>query len=213
MFKRLVVLGMLVLPLLLTGVSFAAVDKPITVTASVQSSSSFSVKVYKSTSATTYDWATDLYPNMSFGMLTNAIPGNTASALTAGYHFAALVSVNNNAGATYRVQYTGAPLKHTDGSTTLSDNCFTVVGGVHYNTDGTLATTYTSGLNTTKKSAGSTSTYDVFTSNASGASDIFRVYFGITGDPTQAVSSTGTMIPPTQKAGSYSSSVKITLYP
>ncbi len=212
MVKRLAVLAILVLPLVLAGVSFAAVDKPITVTATVNASSSFDVKVYKSTSSTTYDWNTNLYPNMNFGTLVNAVTGDPSSALTASYHFVALVAANSNSGSAYRVQYTGAPLRHTDGTTTLSNDCFTVSGGVHYNSDGTIATSYTSGLNTTKRTAGSTTTYDVYTSNTAGTSDIFRVYFGITGDPTAAVGSK-VMIPPNQKGGSYSASVKITLYP
>jgi len=217
--KKSLLLLILVLPCLIAGRVFAATEKPITVQASVTSDTDFQVKLYRSTSKTTYDWTTNYYPTMDFGTLTNAIAGDTTSALTASYHYLALISVTNNTGTAYRVQYDGAPLRNSaDTTVTLSNEAFTIAGGVHYAADGTtIATVYPSGLNTTRKSAGSTTPYDIYTSNSSGTSDIFRAYFGLTGDPTLAVDVNGNgtfdLIPPGQRSGSYTASIKFTLYP
>jgi hypothetical protein len=216
--KRTAILAsILVCLLLVCATAFAQVtrvDKPISVQASVTGSSSFDVKIYKSTSSTTYDWATDYINAMNFGALVPADASKpTTSALGASQHFMALVTVNNNTGATYRVQFTGAPLRHTDATTTLPNNAWTVTAGNQINTDGSVATVYPAGVNTGRFSAGVTTAYSVYTSNTSGLSDVFRVYCAITGDPTKAVSSTGALIPPTQKSGTYSASVTLTLLP
>ncbi|MGE5308561.1 MAG: hypothetical protein ACM3OC_05730 [Deltaproteobacteria bacterium] len=188
------------------------VDKAINVSATVLGGTSFQVQLFKSTSSTTYDWTHDYYPTMAFGSLTNAIANDVTSALTSTVSYLAVVSVINNTGTTYHVQYTGAPLLHTDGTTTLPNNAFTVKGGVHYASDGTTVTTIGT-VNTTRNSAGSTTAYNIFTSNLAGASDAFDVFFGLTGDPTQAVSATGNLIPPTQKAGNYAATITLSLVP
>ena len=210
-------LTVLLVSLLVCTSAFARVDKPLTVQASVDSATTIDVKIYKSTSDTTYNWATDYINTMNFGALTHAVPSDLNSALTAGSHFLALVSVTNNNPTAYQVQFTGAPLRHTDGTTLLSNDAWTVVGGPHLNSDGTTATVYTAGINTTKRSAGLTTSYNVYASNTSGLSDVFRVYFAITGDPTKAVNADGagtiTLIPPTQKSGAYSASVTLSLLP
>jgi hypothetical protein len=127
------------------------------------------------------------------------------------------MTVSNNTGSTYHVQFTGAPLRHTDGVTVLSNDAWTVIGGLNLNADGSTATVNTTGVNTTRKSAGLTTAYTVYTSNAAGASDSFRAYMAITGDPTLAVNADGAgaiaLIPPTQKSGTYSGSVTFTLLP
>jgi hypothetical protein len=195
------------------GNVFAATDAVMTASASVLGATNFDVKLYRSTGTSTYDWNTNYFPTMNFGNLGNAVPADKTSALTASYNYLALVTVTNNTGATYRVQYTGAPLLHTvDRTTTLSNDAWTVQGGLQYNANGTTATVYSAGVSTTLRTAGSTATYDVYTSNSAGASDTFRVYFAITGDPTKAVGAKA-LIPPTQKSGSYSAQVKLTLYP
>lgn len=217
MMKKSLLLLALVLPLLVVGQVFALTDKPITASATVTGSTTIDVKLYKSLTDTTYDWTTNLYPTMTFPSLVHAVATDPTTALTAAQHFLALVAVTSNSGATYKIQYTGAPLRHTDAVTTLSNDAWTVIGGNHLNTDGSTATVYPAGVNTSKKSAGSTTTYDVYTSNATGTSDTIRVYFAITGDPTKGVDANGNgsidLIPPTQKSGSYSASVKLTLYP
>lgn len=206
-------IGILTIALLASiGTAFASVDKAINVSAAVLSASSYDVKLFKSTSSTTYDWNTNLFPAMNFGTLKNAVDGDPTSALTAANGYVALVSVVNNSGATYRVQFTGAPLLHTDGTTRLSNDAFTVAGGVQYDSNGAVTTAYSSGVDTTKRSAGSTTPYNVYNSNSSGVSDSFRVYFGLTGDPTQAVGAKA-LIPPGQKAGNYSATLHLTLYP
>ncbi len=215
--KNALILTVLVLSLFVCTSAFARIDKPISVQASVTGSTTFNVNIYKSTSDTSYNWTTDYINTMNFGTLTNAITGDLTSALTASSHFLALVSVNNNTGTAYQVAFTGAPLRHTDGTTLLSNDAWTVLGGLHLNSDGSTATAYSSGVNTTRRSAGLTTSYNVYTSNTSGLSDIFRVYFAITGDPTKAVNADGAgaiaLIPPTQKSGSYSASVTLSLLP
>lgn len=217
--KKSLLLLALVLPCLIVGTVFASTEKPITVQASITADSAFEVKLYKSTGATTYDWTTNYYPLMDFGTLTNAVPGDTTSALTASYHYMALVSITNNTGTAYRVQYDGAPLRNTsDNTVTLSNEAFTIAGGVQYAADGmTITTVYPAGLDTTRKSAGVTTAYNIYTSNSSGTSDIFRAYFGLTGDPTKAVDVNGNgtfdLIPPNQRSGTYTASIKLTLYP
>jgi hypothetical protein len=215
--KATLFLSILLVSLFVCTSAFARVDKPITVQASVLGATSFNVQIFKSVTDTTYNWTTDYINAMNFGTLANAVPADLTSALGASSHFLALVSVNNNTNTSYHVQFTGAPLRHTDGSTLLSNDAWTVLGGFHLNTDGSTATVYTSGVNTTKRSAGLTTSYDVYTSNTAGLSDIFRVYFAITGDPTKAVNADGAgaiaLIPPTQKSGSYSGSVTLTLLP
>ena len=218
--KTILFLSVLLVPLFVCTSAFARVDKTITVQASVTGAISFDLKIYKSITDTTYNWTTDYINTMNFGTLTNAVPTDPNSALTASSHFLALVSISNNTNTAYTVQFTGRPLLHTDGTTPLSNDAWTVLGGMHLNTDGTTATVYTSGVNTTKRSAGLTTSYNVYTSNTSGTSDIFRVYFAITGDPTKAVNADGagaiSLIPPTQKSGSYSagtSGVVLTLLP
>jgi hypothetical protein len=195
---------------------FAATPKTLNVSAAVTGSTTIDVKLYKSTSSTTYNWATDLFPTMDFGTLTIADTTKpTTSPLGASQNFLALVSVTSNAGAQYYVTYTGAPLLHAvDGTTTLSSDCFTVAGGPHYNTDGTTATVYSAGLAQTTHSASATTAYNVYTSTATGGSDIFRVYFAITGDPTKTVSKTSNnLISQSQKSGTYRANVVLTLTP
>jgi hypothetical protein len=216
--KTYLFLSVLLVSLFVCTSVFAAVTKPISVQAAVTGSTSIDLKIFKSTSDTTYNWTTDYINTMNFGTLGNAVPTDPTSALSASSHFLALVTITNNTSATYHVQFTGAPLRHTtDGVTLLSNDAWTIVGGPHLNTDGTLATVYSAGINTTKRSAGLTTSYDVYTSNTSGLSDTFRVYFAITGDPTKAVNADGVgaiaLIPPTQKSGSYSASVTLTLLP
>jgi hypothetical protein len=200
----------------IAGNVFAATPKTLNVSAAVTGSTTIDVKLYKSTGATTYNWATDLFPTMDFGTLVLADATKpTTSPLAASQSFLALVSVTSNAGSQYYVTYTGAPLRHaTDGVTTLSSDCFTVAGGLHYNTDGTTATVYSAGLAQTAHSAAATTAYNVYTSTTTGGSDIFRVYFGITGDPTKTVSKTSnSLIPQSQKSGTYRASVVLTLTP
>jgi hypothetical protein len=215
--KVTVFLTVLVCSLLVCATAFAQVtrvDKPIDVQASINGASNFDVKIYRSTTSTTYNWTTDYINVMNFGALVPADVDNpTTSALTASQHFLALCTVTNNTGSTYRVQVTGAPLRHTDATTTLPNNAWTLTAGNQINTDGSIATVYPAGVTTTRRSAGITTAQQVYASNTSGLSDTFRVYFAITGDPTKAVSSTGVLIPPTQKAGTYSAQVILTLLP
>ncbi len=215
--KSVLFLSILLISLIACTSAFARVDKPISVQASVSGSTAFDLKIYRSTSDTTYNWSADYINTMNFGELTYAVPSDLTSALTASQHYLALVTITNNTNTAYHVQFTGAPLRHTDGVTLLSNDAWTVMGGLHLNTDGSTATAYPAGVSTTKRSAGLTTSYDVYTSNTSGLSDTFRVYFAITGDPTKAVNADGAgtiaLIPSTQKSGSYSASVTLTLLP
>ncbi|MCX5707699.1 MAG: hypothetical protein NTY14_01755 [Candidatus Omnitrophica bacterium] len=209
-------LPILVLSLLIATSVFAqitTVNKPITASASVTGSTAFTVNIYKSLTSTTFNWNTDYVSVMNFGTLTNAVVGDPTSALNASNFFMALVTVTNNTGTAYHVSYTGAPLIHTDATTRLSNDAWTVMGGLQYNSDGSTATVYSTGLSTTRRSAGLTTAYNVYNSNTAGISDTFRVYFAITGDPTLAVGTTPVLIPPTQKAGSYSGVVTLSLIP
>jgi hypothetical protein len=213
-------LPILLLSLFVATSAFAqitTVNKAITASASVLGSTSFTVNIYKSLTSTTFNWTTDYINVMNFGTLGHAVASDPTSALGGSNFFLALVTVNNNTGTSYHVSYTGAPLMHTDATTRLSNDAWTVVGGPQYNSDGSTATVYSTGLNTTKRSAGLTTAYNVYTSNTAGASDIFRVYFAITGDPTLGIdadsSGTVNLIPATQKAGSYSATVTLSLIP
>jgi hypothetical protein len=209
-------LPILVLSLLVATSAFAqitTVNKTITASASVNGSTAFTVNIYKSLTSTTFNWTTDYVNLMNFGALTNAVAGDPTSALNASNFFLALVTVTNNTGTAYHVAYTGAPLIHTDATTRLSNDAWTVMGGLQFNSDGSTATAYSTGLNTTRRSAGLTTAYNVYTSNSTGLSDTFRVYFAITGDPTLAVGTTPVLIPPTQKSGSYSGVVTLSLIP
>jgi len=200
----------------MTADVFAATPKTLNVSAAVTGTTTFNVQLFKSTSPTTYNFSTDLFPTMDFGTLVLANPASpTTSPLGGSQHFLALVSVSSNTGTQYFVQYAGAPLKHiVDNVTTLSNDCFTVVGGPHLNSDGTSATVNTGGLIQTIHSAGVTTAYNVYTSTTSGTSDIFRVYFAITGDPTKTVSGTGnSLILQSQKGGTYRANVVLTLTP
>jgi hypothetical protein len=215
--KAFLVLPILVLSLLVATSVFAAVNKPISVSASVLGSTAFDLKIFKSTSSTTYNFTTDYVNIMNFGTLANAVPTDLTSALAASQHFLALCTITNNTGTAYHVSFTGAPLINSDGVTRLSNDAWTVVGGPQFNADGSTATVYTAGINSTRHSAGLTTAYDVYTSNSAGASDAFRVYFAITGDPTLAVNADGAgtiaLIPASQKSGSYTASVTLSLLP
>jgi hypothetical protein len=215
--KNILILAVLMLSLFVCTSAFARVDKPISVSASVNPATTFSVGIFKSITDTTYNFTTDYINVMNFGILTNAIASDPTSALTAASHFLALVTVANNTNTGYTVQFTGAPLRHTDGVTLLSNDAWTVVGGVHLNADGSTATINSAGINSTRRSAGLTTAYTVYTSNTAGASDTFRVYFAITGDPALAVNADGVgsiaLIPPTQKSGTYTASVTLSLLP
>ena len=213
-------LPILVLSLLVATSAFAqitTVNKSIVASASITGSTTFTVNIYRSLTATTFNWTTDYIDVMNFGTLTRAVASDPTSALNAGNLFLALVSVNNNTGTSYHVSYTGAPLMHTDATTRLSNDAWTVTGGPQYNADGSTATVYSAGLNTARRSAGLTTAYNVYTSNTAGASDIFRVYFAITGDPALGIDADSSgavnLIPPTQKAGSYSATVRLSLIP
>jgi hypothetical protein len=209
-------LPILLLTLFVATSAFAqitTVNKAITASASVTGSTAFTVNIYRSLTATTFNWTTDYVNLMNFGTLGHAVASDPTSALTASNFFLALVTVTNNTGTAYHVSYTGAPLLHTDATTRLSNDAWTVMGGPQFNSDGSTATVYSTGLNTTRRSAGLTAAYNVYTSNTAGASDTFRVYFAITGDPTLAVGTTPVLIPPTQKSGSYSASVTLSLIP
>ena len=212
----LLIMAIMIAGCFIAGNVFADTPKTLNVSAAVTGTTIFNVNLYKSTGTTTYNFATDLFPTMDFGTLVLADPTKpTTSPLGASQHFLALVSVTSNTGSQYFVKYTGAPLLHTvDAVTALSSDCFTVAGGPHFNTDGTTATIYSSGLAQAIHSASATTAYNVYTSTATGGSDIFRVYFGITGDPTQTVSKTSNnLIPQTQKAGTYKANVLLTLTP
>jgi hypothetical protein len=214
--KSVILASILICALFVYSTAFAQVtrvDHPISVSASVNGAAGLAVDIFRSTSLTTYDWTTPLQV-MNFGALVLDDPANPTTSLLGGsQHFLALVSVTNNTGAHYHVQFTGAPLLHTDLSTTLPNNCWTITAGNQLNTDGSTATVYTAGVNTGKFSAGVTTPYNVYNSNTSGLSDVFRVYFGIAGSPSRAVSPTGTMIQQTQKSGAYSASVTLSLIP
>jgi len=212
----LILMAMMFATCFIAGNVFAATPKTLNVSAAVTGSTTIDVKLYKSTSATTYNFATDLFPTMDFGTLVLANPTSpTTSPLGGSQHFLALVSVTSNAGTQYYVTYTGAPLLHAvDAVTTLSSDCFTVAGGPHFNTDGTTATVYSAGLAQAVHSAAATTAYNVYTSTTTGGSDVFRVYVGITGDPTKTVSKTSnSLISQSQKSGTYRANVVLTLTP
>ena len=220
MFRK-VLLGVILSILVLAGTSMAAVtlpaDKTINVSASVAGSIDFTVAIYKSNGKdgsgnATFDWATNLYPNVAFG---NLIPGDatkpTTSALAGANSFAAYIICTNNSGLRYRVKYTGASLALNGTSTTvkLSDDAWTIVGGPHTGATDGFNTANTAGIDQTVRTA--SSTYDIYTSTTTGTTDVFRAYFGITGDPATAVGAKA-LIPPTQQSGSYSGTVKLTMY-
>jgi hypothetical protein len=202
--------------LLIVGISVASVDKQLDVTASVDPATNFTVMLFRSLTSTTYDWSINRFPDMAFGTLVNAVPGNTSSALMANVGYLAYVSVLNNNGLPYRVQYTGNRLTHTDGVTNLSNDAFVVSAGDHFLNATAVATVCDSCISKARRSAGA-ATYDVYTSNAQGVSDQFDMFFGITGDPANATNADGvgniTLIPPAQKSGSYTAHVHLTLYP
>lgn len=196
------------------GAAMASVSKQIDATATVDSSSNFTVALYPSLTNTTFNWNLNVFPNMAFGTLVNSVAGDKTSALTSNTAYVAYVSVNSNAGTAYRVQYSGSPLTHTDGVTTLSNDVFTVAAGPHYLNSTAIATVCQGCVLTTKQSAG-TATYDVYNTNrgnTNAVSDSFDMYFGLTGDPRNAVGNK-TLIGSTQKSGTYSSHVYLTLYP
>jgi hypothetical protein len=219
MFKSPAVL-LVVLLVAVVGISFtsiAATDKAINVTASVNAVTNFTVQLFPSLTNTTYDWAHNVFPAMSFGMLTNANASDPSSALASSTGYVAYVSIANNNGALYHVDFQGAPLTHSDGTTKIPNDAFVVSADSHYYTNGTIATINTGGIVKTKKSAGLTTAYTVYNSNAAGASDGFDMFFGLTGDSNNAIDSDGNgvkdLIPPTQKSGTYSSTLHVTLYP
>lgn len=220
--KNKVLTGILISILALSGTAAAAVVLPavknIAVSASVNSATDFTVGIFKSNGLdgsgnATYNWATDLFPNIAFG---NLIPGdatNPNSARAGANSFLALVVCTNNSGVLYKVQLTGSSLKLNGTSATvkLSDDCWTAQGGVQTGASDGFNTIYTAGVNKVIHSA--SETYDVYTSTAAGATDVFRVYFGITGDPAKTKSGTATnLILPSQAAGSYSGTIKLTMY-
>jgi hypothetical protein len=215
--KALLILA-LVLPYVIVSSCFAVTDKVINASASITGATSFDVKLCKGVGTGKPDFSVNLFPTMSFGTLTNAVATDPNSALTSANFFCAVASITNNTGTSYYVQYTGAPLKHSDAVTTLSNDAFTVIGALHYAADGvTVQTVNQAGLVTARHSAGLTTAYTIFNSNTAGVSDIFDVYFAVTGDPTKGIdaNSNGTidLIPPGQKSGSYSAQVKLSLYP
>lgn len=167
----------------------------------------FSISIFKSLSATTYDWANPKPPSagMNFGTLINYVPGDHTSALGAGHHFLVLVGVITNTGAPYAIKYTGAPLAKSDNPTIkLSGDAWTVSAGQHYDPDTVYPTGITTGIHSAED------TYVVYNSNSSGDSDTIRLYFGITGDPDQAAGTN--LIPPTQPAGNYQGTVTLDVY-
>jgi len=216
--KTTLFLSILLVSLFVCTSAFAQVTQvnvPVSVQASVTGTAAVDVKIFRSTSATAYSTTPEATNTMNFGAL---IPGDatkpTTSALAGSVHFMAVVTVSNNTGSHYHVQYTGAPLRHTDGTTILDNNAWTVQAGNQIAADGTtIQTVYTAGVNTGKFSAGVTTPYNVYNSNTSGTADAFRVYFGISGDPASAVSPTGTLIPQSQKQGAYSAGVTLSLIP
>jgi hypothetical protein len=206
---------LIVLLLAIVGLSLssiASVDKTINVTATVSPVSNFSVTLFPSLTNTTYDW-NHTAATMAFGNLVNANASDPSSALTSNTGYLAYVAVTNNNGVAYHVDFQGAPLTHTDATTKLENNAFVVSAGPHYYANNSVATINTAGLTTAKHSAGATAAYTVFSSNTAGQSDSFDMFFGLTGDPKNAVSNTSGLIPPTQKSGTYSATLHVTLYP
>jgi hypothetical protein len=188
--------------------------KTVLINASVAVNAVFTTKIFKGVADDNgnlnLDWNTELSA-MSFGSLTNAVASDPRSALTSRNVFMVYTVCENNSGLKYYVKYDGAPLLHTDGVTRLSNDAWVVTVGAQTG-DPNFNTYNTAGLMAGRISGADTNKV-LFTSAANGRTDVFRIYFSITGDPRLAVNgSSSTLIPPSQKPGTYSAAVKLTMY-
>ncbi|MFH1578355.1 MAG: hypothetical protein ABIC18_04730 [Candidatus Omnitrophota bacterium] len=206
--KQIIAITAVLLVGLLASCVLANETETITVTATVAAlNPKFDISIIASTSEDTYDWDNPQSPSagMNFGTLESADPNDVNSALTASKHFLVLVGVYTNSGKEYVVDYTGAPLANTvDPNIELPGGAWTIAAGQHYGPD----TVNPGGLTTAVRSG--EDTYNVYRSNASGDSDLFRLYFGITGDADAAAGAD--LIGPTQAAGTYTGTIQLDVY-
>ena len=195
----------------------AATVGPISVVATVQASSSLSCTIVSCTApGGVENCGTTAQPSMDFGNLTNAVPGDVGSALTSPKFFKVFCGINTS-GTPYSVAQTGTSLINSqDGVTKLTDNAwvFTPIAFVDTTDPDNIANEpLPPGVTVgSKVSVNSTSAKWIDTGSATNVAVIQAVY-SITGDPTLAVSPTGDLVPPNQKAGIYTAQVTWTMTP
>lgn len=188
--------------------------KTVLINASVTETSTLTVKLFKgavdSSGNAAFDWSTDM-SSMDFGTLSPVDSSNSRSPLCSSTIYMAYCVCVHNTGKQYYVKYDGAPLMLSDASASLPNDSWVVTVGAQTG-DAYFNTTNTAGLMSGKISGADTEK-TLFTSNSSGTTDVFRVYFAIVGLSAYAVNgSSSTLIPYSQKAGTYTASVKITMY-
>lgn len=200
---------------LLAADAFAASVGPVSVVATVQESSSLSCAIVSCTAPGGIEnCGTAAQPAMDFGTLTNAVPGDLGSALTSPKFFKVFCGINTS-GSPYTVTQTGSSLVNSlDGVTILTDNAwvFTPIPFVDTTDPDEIANEpLPPGVSVgSKASVNSTNAPWIDTGSATNVAVIQAVY-SITGDPSLAISPTGDLIPPNQKAGIYTGQVTWTM--
>ncbi|MBI3323759.1 MAG: hypothetical protein HYZ92_00575 [Candidatus Omnitrophica bacterium] len=213
-----VLAGVLAVPALAQAATTQAVD----VTAEVTPTTNLTCAVVRCTADATGTETCNTTPEptavMDFGTLGPADPTNPSSALSSDHFFKVFCGVNTS-GRPYTVTQTGTALTNENG-VAIPNNAwvFTPIAFVDTTDADNIANEPLPGDAAVGGVASANSTNALWIDTGSQTNIVVvQAAYGVTGDPRRdadlSSDTTGDLIPPTQQAGSYQSSVTWTLTP